>query len=100
MQAKSRLQRTVLASAVAFMTLPVAVALMGFASVSPRPPAAPAGVHKAKLAFSYLTPEQVTDLWKRADEIEAAERESLDAYVAGLPSNFRQVRNCDDGGRA
>lgn len=40
------------------------------------------------------------DLWKRADEIEAAERESLDAYVAGLPSNFRQVRNCDDGGRA
>lgn len=35
-------------------------------------------------------------LWRRADEIEAAERASLDAYIAGMPSNFRQVANCSD----
>lgn len=87
MQAKSRLQRTVLALAVAFMALPVAVALMGFANVSPRPSAAPAGVHKAKLAFSYLTPEQVTDLWKRADRYAEAE-----AFLkkCGQPSNIER----------
>lgn len=38
------------------------------------------------------------DIWLRADEIEAVERESLNAYVAGMPSNFRRVRNCSDRG--
>jgi hypothetical protein len=40
------------------------------------------------------------ELWSRADEIEAAERESLTAYIAGMPSNFRQVRNCRGEGGA
>lgn len=39
-------------------------------------------------------------LWRRADEIESAERASLDAYVAGMPSNFRQVRDCSSKGGA
>jgi hypothetical protein len=39
-------------------------------------------------------------LWRRADEIEAAERASLDAYIAGMPSNFRQVRDCSSNGGA
>lgn len=38
------------------------------------------------------------ELWDRADEIEAAERASLADYIAGLPSNFRLVPNCDEGG--
>lgn len=39
------------------------------------------------------------DLWSRADEIEAAERESLNAYVAGFPSNFRLVEKCPGRGQ-
>jgi hypothetical protein len=36
------------------------------------------------------------ELWTRADEIEAVERASLNAYIAGMPGNFRQVANCSD----
>jgi hypothetical protein len=40
------------------------------------------------------------EIWTRADEIETAERESLTAYIAGMPSNFRQVRDCSGKGGA
>lgn len=65
--------------------LPVAAALMGFAA--PRTTALQSQVHKAKLAFDYLTPEQVTDLWKRADRYAEAE-----AFLkkCGQPANIER----------
>ena len=55
------------------LSMPVAAALMGFARPAPAIVAPASDLHRAKLAFSYLTPEQVADLWKRADRYAEAE---------------------------
>ena len=69
--------------------LPAAALLMGFAGTSPRPGPLPAPLplHQAKLAFSYMTPEQIADLWKRADRYAEAE-----AFLkkCGQPSNIER----------
>jgi hypothetical protein len=75
---------TALALAVA---APVAAVLMGFAAPISKPIAAVSDVHKAKLAFSYMTPEQVADLWRRADRYAEAE-----AFLkkCGQPANIER----------
>ena len=55
------------------LSVPAAAALMGFATPAPKIPAPTSDLHRVKLAFSYLTPEQVADLWKRADRYAEAE---------------------------
>ena len=55
------------------LLVPAAAALMGFATPASRIAAPANDLHRAKLAFSYLTPEQVADLWKRADRYAEAE---------------------------
>ena len=67
--------------------LPTAFVLMGFAAPRFAPSAAPADVHQAKLAFSYMTPEQVADLWRRADRYAEAE-----AFLkkCGQPANIER----------
>jgi hypothetical protein len=73
------------------VTLPVIAGLMGFAAVKTPVPVSVAAkapvVHQAKLAFSYLTPEQVADLWRRADRYAEAE-----AFLkkCGQPSNIER----------
>lgn len=56
--------------------LPAAAAVMAVAAPLPVAPGSGRGqadIHRAKLAFSYLTPEQVVDLWRRADRYAEAE---------------------------
>ena len=56
--------------------LPALAAVMAYAAPvvrSQSPRIETADLHRAKLAFSYLTPEQVTDLWRRADRYAEAE---------------------------
>ena len=67
--------------------LPAVAVLMGFAAPTGKPAAGAPDVHKAKLAFNYLTPEQVTDLWKRADRYAEAE-----AFLkkCGQPANIER----------
>jgi hypothetical protein len=70
----------------AAMLLSVA-ALMGFALPAPAPVTPANDLHRAKLAFNYMTPEQVADLWKRADRYAEAE-----AFLkkCGQPSNIER----------
>ena len=68
---------------------PAVAILMGFAGSAPvAPPAVsqPPAI-EAKLAFSYMTEEQVKDLWRRADRYAEAE-----AFLkkCGLPSNIER----------
>lgn len=64
----------------------LAIVLTGFA-VPPSAPAREALAEPAKLPFSYLTPEQVADLWRRADRYAEAE-----AFLrkCGKPSNIER----------
>ena len=80
-----------LSTAIVAVAASAAVALMGFAAVGREPASvqAPTGPHlqQAKLAFSYMTPEQVADLWRRADRYAEAE-----AFLkkCGQPSNIER----------
>jgi hypothetical protein len=69
------------------LSVPAAAALMGFARPAPAIVAPANDLHRAKLAFSYMTPEQVADLWKRADRYAEAE-----AFLkkCGQPSNIER----------
>ena len=68
-----------------------AVALMGFAPMRREPGSvsSPTVPHltQTKLAFNYMTPEQVADLWRRADRYAEAE-----AFLkkCGQPSNIER----------
>ena len=71
----------------ALAAIPAAVALMGFAMPRAPVPTADAHIQKAKLAFDYMTPEQVQDLWRRADKYAEAE-----AFLkkCGQPANIER----------
>lgn len=71
----------------AVLAVPATAALMGFARPAPAIMVPASDLHRAKLAFSYLTPEQVADLWKRADRYAEAE-----AFLkkCGQPSNIER----------
>jgi hypothetical protein len=56
---------------IAALFAPLGALLTGFSPV-PRPAPAPA-VTPVKLGFDYMTPEQVVDLWRRADHYALAE---------------------------
>lgn len=62
-----------LTALVMIAAVPIVAALMGFAAFKTHPAPARGNLHQVKLAFSYMTPEQVADLWRRADRYAEAE---------------------------
>lgn len=80
-----RLTSTRTAWAMALMA-PMALALMGFSLPQVKAPAS-SYLHHSKLPYSYLTPEQEKDLWRRADRYAEAE-----AFLkkCGQPSNIER----------
>ena len=84
-------KRSWLSAAIVAVAATAAVALMGFTAIGREPASvfAPTVPHlrQTKLAFSYMTPEQVADLWRRADRYAEAE-----AFLkkCGQPSNIER----------